>query len=413
MNEAILVLNAGSSSVKFALYGANLRPSRHTLLCEGVCDGIGHEISFAARDRNGAALLATKLGAATTHEDALGAILSFLTQQFPDDPPAVAAHRVVHGGAVFSAPVIIDEKVVAELRRLAPLAPLHQPHHLAAIEAFAKLHPALPQVACFDTAFHQTEPRLATTYALPRHLTEEGLRRYGFHGLSYEYIAGELPDTIGPAAARGRIVVAHLGSGASMCALREGRSVATTMGFTALDGLPMSRRCGSLDPGILLYLLSEKGMTTEAISDLLYQQSGLLGVSGISDDMKSLLDSEEPQAAQAVDLFIYRICRELGSLAAALGGLDALVFTAGIGEHAAEIRRAVCERSAWLGFALDEGANRGGGPRITTQTSRTSAWVIPTDEALMIARHSWDLRAGSRSEAAAQSRPGAMMRGSA
>jgi len=412
VKEAILVLNAGSSSVKFALYGASQRPSRHELLCEGVCDGIGHGISFAARDRNGATLLSKKLETAITHEDALGAILGFLAQQFPDDPPAAAAHRVVHGGSAFSAPVVIDEKVVAELRRLIPLAPLHQPHHLAAIEAFSKLHPNLPQVACFDTAFHQTDPRVATTYALPRHLTEEGLRRYGFHGLSYEYIASELPDAIGTTAARGRVVVAHLGSGASMCALREGRSVATTMGFTALDGLPMSRRCGSLDPGILLYLLSEKGMTTEAISDLLYQQSGLLGVSGISDDMKTLLKSGEPQAAEAVDLFVYRICRELGSLAAALGGLDALVFTAGIGENAAEIRRAVCERSAWLGLELDEGANRGGGPRITAQASRTSAWVIPTDEALMIARHTWDLLAGSLSQPAAPSRAGATMRGS-
>jgi acetate kinase len=252
----------------------------------------------------------------------------------------------------------------------------------------------LPQIACFDTSFHHTQPDVATTFALPRALTADGVRRYGFHGLSYEYIAGVLPDVIGATAADGRVVVAHLGSGASMCAMRRRKSIATTMGLTALDGLPMSRRCGSLDPGVVLYLMDEKRMTSAAVSDLLYNSSGLLGVSGLSDDMKTLLASDTPQAAEAVDLFVYRIGRELGSLAAALGGLDALVFTAGIGEHAPEIRSRVCAQAAWLGLEIDETANAAGGPRITTDSSRASAWMIPTDEDLVIARHARHLIAG-------------------
>jgi len=277
---------------------------------------------------------------------------------------------------------------------LVPLAPLHQPHHLSAIAALAKLHPRLPQVACFDTSFHRSQPELATRYALPRNLTDEGIRRYGFHGLSYEYIAGVLPEMLGEAGARGRVVVAHLGNGASMCAIKEGRSVATTMGFTTLDGLPMSRRCGALDPGVVLYLMQQKGLSADAVSELLYQSSGLLGVSGLSDDMKALLASSDPNAAEAVSLFVYRIGRELGSLVAALGGFDALVFTGGIGEHAGEIRRRVCRDASWLGLQLDEAKNRAGGPRITTGDSRTSAWMIPTDEDLMIARHTWSLTGG-------------------
>jgi acetate kinase len=276
---------------------------------------------------------------------------------------------------------------MAELRRLIPLAPLHQPHHIAAIDALAKLHPGLPQVACFDTAFHHAEQPVATAFALPRSLAAEGVRRYGFHGLSYEYIAGALPEIVGSAGAEGRVVVAHLGAGASMCAMRHRRSVATTMGFTALDGLPMGQRCGSLDPGVVLYLLQEKGMTPQAVSDLLYHDSGLLGVSGISDDMRSLLASDDPRAAEAVALFVYRIGRELGSLAASLGGLDVLVFTAGIGEHAAEIRRRVCADAAWLGVAIDEAANAADATSISRAGARVSVWVIPTDEDLMIARH--------------------------
>jgi acetate kinase len=391
MSDTILVLNAGSSSIKFSLFDATVRPSRQGLVCEGACDGIGHRAHFTAKGRDGISLVDEHLADGISHEDTLAALLRWLEDRFQDDQLVAAGHRVVHGGPHYTTPVRIDASVIDELQRLIPLAPLHEPHHLAAIAALAKLHPLLPQIACFDTAFHHTQSELATGFALPRRLTEKGIRRYGFHGLSYEYIASVLPDMLGSAAAEGRVAVAHLGSGASMCALRQRKSLATTMGFTALDGLPMSRRCGVLDPGVVLYLIQEKGMTAAAVNDLLYNESGLLGVSGISDDMRVLLASDRPAAQEAVALFTYRIGRELGSLAAALGGLDALVFTAGIGEHAAEIRRRVCQDAAWLGVALDDAANGAGGPRITQADSRVSAWVIPTDEDLMIARHVWAL----------------------
>jgi|SRR5580658_4007570 acetate kinase len=391
MNDSILVLNAGSSSLKFSVFGASARPSRAGLVCDGACEGIGHRGHFTARDRAGATLVDTLLDEATTQESALAAVLRWLDRHFPDETLVAAGHRVVHGGALYTSPVWIDEGVIAELQRLVPLAPLHQPHHLAAIAALAALHPALPQLACFDTSFHHTQPESATAFALPRRLAAEGVRRYGFHGISYEYIAGVLPAILGPEAAEGRIVVAHLGSGASMCALRQRRSVATTMGFTALDGLPMSRRCGALDPGVVLYLMQAHGMSAEAVSSLLYNESGLLGLSGISDDMRVLLASDQPSAREAIAIFVYQIGRALGSLAAALGGLDALVFTAGIGEHATEIRRFVCTDAAWLGVVLDEQANAEGAPRITRALSRTSAWVVPTDEDLMIARHVWEM----------------------
>jgi acetate kinase len=391
VSDAILVLNAGSSSIKFSLFEGHGQPSRQGLLCDGECDGIGHRVHFTAKDQAGASLVDQYLAEGATHEDALAALLSWLKTRFQGQRLVAAGHRVVHGGSRYAAPVRIDAAVIAELTRLVPLAPLHQPHHLAAIAALSKLYPALPQIACFDTSFHHTEEEVATAFALPRRLTDEGIRRYGFHGLSYEYIASVLPDILGPAQADGRVVVAHLGSGASMCAMHRRKSVATTMGFTALDGLPMSRRCGNLDPGVVLYLMQEKGMTATEVSDLLYNQSGLFGVSGVSDDMRTLLASTDPHAAQAVALFVYRISRELGSLAAALGGLDALVFTAGIGEHAPEIRRRVCEEAAWFGVHFDKQANAAGGPRLTITGSKASAWVIPTDEDLMIARHTWRL----------------------
>lgn len=391
MSDAILVLNAGSSSIKFSVFPGHARPSRQALICDGECEGIGHRVHFTAKNGAGASLVDEQLAEGATHEDALAALLSWLEAHFKDHRLIAAGHRVVHGGAVYAAPVRIDAAVIAELRRLIPLAPLHEPHNLAAIAAISKLYPALPQIACFDTAFHHTEPAVATAFALPRRLAAEGIRRYGFHGLSYEYIASVLPGMLDPATADGRVVVAHLGSGASMCALHRRKSVATTMGFTALDGLPMGRRCGNLDPGVVLYLIQEKGMTAAAVGDLLYQESGLFGVSGISDDMRVLLASDRPPAREAVALFVYRIGRELGSLAAALGGLDALVFTAGIGEHAAEIRRRVCEDAVWLGVDFDMEANATGGPRITRAGSRASVWVIPTDEDLMIARHAWTI----------------------
>jgi acetate kinase len=387
VTDAILVINAGSSSLKFSLFPGKQRPSRQDLICEGEFEGIRDRAHLTIKDGAGGALADEFLKEGATHEDALAVLLRRLDQHFPRQELIAAGHRVVHGGAIYREPVLIDAEVVAELTRLVPLAPSHQPHNLAAVAALSKLHPALPQVACFDTAFHHTQPKVATTFALPQSLTDEGVRRYGFHGLSYEYIASVLPEVIGAPAANGCVVVAHLGSGASMCGMKQRRSVATTMSFTALDGLPMARRCGNLDPGVVLYLLEQKGMSAAAVSDLLYHSSGLLGVSGISDDMKTLLASDKPEAREAVDLFVYRICRELGSLVAALGGFDALVFTAGIGEHAPEIRHQVCKQAAWLGLDIDQAANQTGGRRLTKPGSPTSAWMIPTDEDLMIARH--------------------------
>jgi acetate kinase len=391
VSDAILVLNSGSSSIKFAMFPGHGRPTRQGVICEGECEGIGHHVHFTAKDGTGASLADEYLAEGCGHEEAMAGLLRWLEDRFKDDRLIGAGHRVLHGGSLYVAPVLIDAGVLTELRHLVPLAPLHQPHNLAAIDALAKLHPALPQVACFDTAFHHTQSEVVTSFALPRRLTAEGIRRYGFHGLSYEYIASVLPDILGPVAAAGRIVVAHLGSGASLCAIKNLRSEATTMGFTALDGLPMSRRCGNLDPGVVLYLMQDKGMTAAEVSDLLYNESGLLGVSGVSDDMRDLLASDAPSASEAVALFVYRVGREIGSMAAALGGIDALVFTAGIGEHIPEIRRRVCENAAWLGIDLDQSANLAGGARITGKGSRTSAWVIPTDEDLMIARHAWTL----------------------
>jgi acetate kinase len=391
MDGPILVLNAGSSSIKFSLFAAAEWPSRRDRLCGGELEGIGHRVHFFAHDAAGRQLVEQHLDEGADHAAALAQLLGWIGQQFAAAPLAAVGHRVVHGGARYGAPVRIDAAVIAELRRLVPLAPLHEPHHLAAIEAIAKLHPGLPQIACFDTAFHQTQPDVARAFALPRALAQEGVQRYGFHGLSYEYIAGVLPQHLGAAAADGRVVVAHLGAGASMCAMRGRRSIATTMSFTALDGLMMGKRCGALDPGVILYLLQQKGMTADRVADLLYHDSGLLGVSGISDDMRDLLASDDKRAVEAIDLFVYRAGRELGSLAAALGGLDALVFTAGIGEHAAPIRRRICEGAVWLGIAIDDKANDAGGPCITKPQSRASAWVIPTDEDLIIARHCREL----------------------
>jgi acetate kinase len=308
------------------------------------------------------------------------------------EPLGAVGHRVGHGGLRYVEPVRVDDTVLAELETLVPLAPLHQPHNLAPIVALRGRRPELPQVACFDTAFHRTQPAVAQAFALPREYSEQGVRRYGFHGISYEYIASELPR-YDPRAAAGRVVVAHLGNGSSLCALRDGRSVATTMGFSSLDGLPMGTRCGALDPGVLLHLLNHYHLDTPALEALLYKGSGLLGVSGVSSDMRALLASTDPRAAAAVDLYVYRIGRELGSLAAALGGLDALVFTAGIGAHAAAVRARVCRDAAWLGLTPDEAANAAGGPRISRAGSTVSAWVIPTDEELMIARHTSRLTA--------------------
>ena len=388
MSRVLLVLNAGSSSIKFSVFELGGAASL-TRAARGEVDGIGERPRFVAKDGAGTRLVDEHLratGGRYGHDDALAAILAWIDGRTAGAAIAAAGHRVVHGGARDTAPVLLASDVLDRLDALVPLAPLHQPHNLAAIRALGKLRPELPQVACFDTGFHTTQPAVAQAFALPYALTEAGIKRYGFHGLSYEYIASVLPDYLG-SAADDRVVVAHLGAGASMCAMRERRSVATTMGFTALDGLPMGTRTGALDPGVILHLAGERGMSLAAVTELLYKKSGLLGMSGISSDMRDLLASGAPRAAWAIDVFVYRVARELGSLAAALGGLDALVFTGGIGEHAAPIRTRVCRDAAWLGVTLDVAANARGGPRISADGSRASAWVIPTNEELMIARH--------------------------
>jgi len=394
MDDAILVLNAGSSSIKFSLFADGA--DGLALVAGGQMAAIHTSPQFVARDASGTKLAEKRWPAQTKlgHEAALAHIVDWLkTTHGERYRLAAVGHRVVHGGAEHAAPVRVDAAMVAQLERLVPLAPLHQPHNLAPIRALLERSPALPQVACFDTAMHRTNPAVAQMFALPMELTEAGVRRYVFHGLSYEYIASVLPQ-FDPRAAQGRTVVLHLGNGASMCALQSGRSVASTMGFTAVDGLPMGTRSGALDPGVILYLMDERGMDARAVEKLIYQQSGLLGVSGgVSSDMRELLESDAPGAKLAVELFVYRIGRELGSLAAALGGLDAIVFTAGIGERAAPIRERVCRQAAWLGIELDPQANAAHGPRISSASSRIPAWVIPTNEELMIARHTRDLLA--------------------
>ncbi|WP_295441760.1 acetate/propionate family kinase [uncultured Thiodictyon sp.] len=395
MSEAILVVNAGSSSIKFSVFLDSVPGPEWgqglDFMLGGQLEGLYTEPRFKARDAADAVIGEQRWPAeALGHDGAIGYLAGFLRERLGQHRLAAVGHRVVHGGLDFSAPVRLNAEIVEELARLIALAPLHQPHNLAPIRALLANRPDLPQVACFDTAFHRGQLEVAQAFALPPTITERGVRRYGFHGLSYEYIASVLAD-YDPRAAQGRTIVLHLGNGASACAIHAGKSVASTMGFTAVDGLPMGTRCGNLDPGVLLYLMDQLQMDARAIEKLIYQQSGLLGVSGVSSDMRTLLDSDDPRAQFAVELFVYRIARELGSLAAALGGLDALVFTAGIGEHAAPIRERVCRAAAWLGVTLDPAANAAGGARISTADSPTAAWVIPTNEELMIARHTRQL----------------------
>jgi len=386
MADVILVLNAGSSSIKFSAFEE--QGDRLELVVHGQFDGLYTATArFEAVDRHGEHHAREwSDGDELDHREGLEQIGAFLSEHREGHSLVAVGHRVVHGGQRFSGPVRVTPAVADELEKLTPLAPLHQPHNLKPIRILEELHPGVPQVACFDTAFHRTQPEVAQAFALPASITGRGVRRYGFHGLSYEYIASVLPD-VAPKAASGRTVVAHLGNGASMCALVAGKSVASTMGFTAVDGLPMGTRCGSLDAGVVLYLMEELGMDARAVEDLIYRHSGLLGVSGVSSDMRALLASDDPHARFAIELYIYRISRELGSLVAAMDGIDALVFTAGIGEHAAAIREGVVRRAAWLGAELDVEANGKGGPLISAASSRISAWVIPTNEELMIARH--------------------------
>jgi acetate kinase len=394
-DAAIAVINAGSSSLKFSLFEV----VSEALLVHGQIEGLGHvahPMAHLVAHSGAGELLGEQRwpeGQHVDHAAALAHVLQALPGWLAGHRLWAVGHRIVHGGTLACAPRRLTPTLTEELRGLTPLAPLHQPHNLAPVDALARLMPELPQVACFDTAFHHSSPEVAQRFALPRELHEAGVRRYGFHGLSYEYVASQL-RSLDARAAQGRTVVLHLGNGASMCALQAGRSVASTMGFTALDGLPMGTRCGSIDPGVLLWLMDQRGLSARQVEHLLYAESGLLGVSGLSSDMRTLLASDSHAAREAVELFVYRIGRELGSLAAALGGLDAIVFTAGIGENAAEIRARVCRQATWLGVELDDVANVGGaaptsaqGTRISTASSRVSAWVVPTNEELMIARH--------------------------
>ena len=385
MSQQILTINAGSSSLKFALFDADAKDCAAI----GMIDGLGTDPNFVMKDGIGSKLLSDALEGdhfVADHAGALRTVLAAVAEHFPDDRIVAVGHRVVHGGLAHSAPVVVDDGILRQLSDLVPLAPLHQPHNLSGIEAAKTAFPGVPQVACFDTAFHRTHPFVNDAFALPRALYDEGVRRYGFHGLSYEYVTGKLaeiaPDHIGD-----RIVICHLGSGASMCAIRNGRSVASTMGFSALDGLPMGTRPGQIDPGVLLYLMDHKGMDAQAISNLLYKESGLKGLSGVSNDMRDLEASDDPQAKQAIDYFVSSIRREIGAMAAVLGGLDAIVFCGGIGENSRTIRQSVLTDMEWLGIEIDREANREGAEVISSRESLVSAFVIRTNEELMIARH--------------------------
>lgn len=386
MSDAIVVLNAGSSSLKFSIYRVKDRDLG--LVARGQIEGLGTSPRFKAKDHQGQSLADVALEGSQDfgHPEAFARLSEWALEQYGGSLRAVAVgHRMAHGGLEFTRPTLIDAEVVKKLEQLVPLVPLHQPHNLAAVKGVTRLRPDLPQVACFDTAFHRAKPAVADRFGLPDEMFQRGVRRWGFHGLSYESIAGKFQQ-ITPDISAGRVIVAHLGSGASLCAMKGGRSVDTTMAFSALDGLPMGTRCGSLDPGVILFLL-RRGWSTDRIEDLLYKQSGLLGISGVSNDVRTLLASDCPLAAEAIEFFVYRIVREIGSLTAALGGLDALVFTAGIGENSPAIRQRVCQHLGWLGVKLDPDTNLHGSMCISPAGQAPSVWVIPTDEEAVIASH--------------------------
>ena len=384
MDDYALVLNAGSSSLKFCVFERPPGESWH-LEARGQVEGIGTSPRLSVKNAIGDSMANQDVKAADGPE-ALAALADWLRSKYGGSRVLGVGHRVVHGGARFKAPTIVTAEVLRELYQLVPLAPLHQPHNLAAIEAVCERLPGIPQVACFDTSFHRGQPAVAELIPLPSELRRQGLQRYGFHGLSYEYVASVLPQ-VAPEIARGRVIVAHLGSGASLCALKEGKSVDSTLGFTALDGLCMGTRPGSIDPGVVLHLFQGLNLSAKEVETLLYKKSGLLGISGISNDMRDLVGRSEPLARLAVDYFVYRVAKEIGALTAVLGGLDALVFTAGIGENSPEIRQRICAASAWLGIEIDQAANSKRLPKISTDRSRPSVWVVPTNEELMIARH--------------------------
>lgn len=393
MKPAVLALNSGSSSIKFALYSAS--PEAPSVVLRGRIGGIGRAPDFVARDGDGRTLAEDGLQAIDASADH-GVLTSRLLDWLDDHDHGVelvaVGHRVVHGGQEFTGPVLIDETSFAELEALTPLAPLHQPHNLSAVKAIAERAPGLQQVACFDTAFHTTQPRHAQLFALPRDLTEEGIIRYGFHGLSYDYIADELPNHLG-SRADGRVIVAHLGNGASLCAMKERQSVATSMGFTALDGLMMGRRCGALDPGVVLHLQQQRGMSIDEMHHLLYRESGLLGVSGISNSMQVLEESGEPGAREAIELYCYRAAQQISGLIPAISGLDALVFTAGIGENSTHVRQEICAQLDWLGIQIDPDHNGRNATTISAEGSKVDVLVIPTNEELVIARAAMALAA--------------------
>jgi len=386
-DECIIVLNAGSSSVKFAVYEGI---GTFTMLSKGQVEGIGTAPRLKARLADGTVLERAWPAEGFDHDKAIGALLELGPTLTAGHHAIAIGHRVVHGGVAFDRPVVVTDAVLAQLTALEPLAPLHQPHNLAAIRVALRRVAHLPQVACFDTAFHRVQPPLAQEFALPRKFGEAGIRRYGFHGLSYDYISRRLAE-VAPGLAKGRVIVGHLGNGASLCAIHAGRSIASTMGFTAVDGLVMGTRCGAIDPGVLLHLMDVYGMDARAIERLIYRESGLLGVSGVSSDMRTLRASADPHAKEAIDLFVYRIVREIGSLTAALGGLDGLVFTAGIGENDPATRAEVVAGCGWLGLAVDPARNASGADRISPDGTKAAVWVIPTDEEVMIARYTADL----------------------
>jgi acetate kinase len=386
MDDYALVLNAGSSSLKFNVY-RKPENGNWRLESRGQIEGIGTSPRISIKNSQGENIAENKLDTAVCDgRAAIHTLAEWLQSTYGNARILGVGHRVVHGGAEYAKPIVITAEVLEDLRQLIPLAPLHQPYNLAAIEALFEKRPDVPQVACFDTSFHRGHSAVADLVPLPENIRQGGVQRYGFHGLSYEYIASVLPE-VAPEISNERVIVAHLGSGASLCALKDGKSVETTMSFTAVDGLCMGTRPGAIDPGVVLYLFQQLKMSTKEVEDILYKKSGMLGISGISNDMRDLLNSSEPQARLAIDYFVYRITKEIGALTAVLGGIDGLVFTAGIGENSAEIRKRICEASAWLGVDLDAKANDKKGPRISTAKSKVSSWVIPTNEELMIARH--------------------------
>jgi len=402
MDDYALVLNAGSSSLKFCVF-QRPREENWRLGARGQIEGIGTSPRLSVKAADGTMLADEKLADSVRNgRDAIDALAVWLRSKYGGARVLGVGHRVVHGGPRFDRPTVITKEVLAQLHELIPLAPLHQPYNLAAIEAVFERLPEVPQVACFDTSFHRGHNIVAELVPIPKDLCKGGVERYGFHGISYEYIASVLPE-VAPEIAKARVIVAHLGSGASLCALKKGKSVDSTMSFTAVDGLCMGTRPGAIDPGVVLYLFQTLGLSAKEVEAVLYKKSGLLAISEISNDMRDLLARSEPEARLAVDYFVYRAAKEIGALAAVLGGLDALVFTAGIGENSAEIRRRICDACAWLGVEINEEANVAKTTRISQPRSKVSAWVIPTNEELMIARHTGDLL-GLRKDVARASR---------